>query len=246
MRKRERCWCGGDFADSVHPAYGRCVVCGTLATWYMPTDKELLDRYSFDGYWHEHMKTPGQMPIENRVENDLNDRIPKWWDVLHRHMPDCQTLLEIGCAHGAFLKYAKDRGVKEVCGVEPDERTCAFARQVSGATIFAGLFPSADVYEPLEGRHFDAIAMFDVLEHIAKQEACWFDSLLTSDGVLIIQTPEYNGQGSDWPQFKPAEHLWLFTRESMRRLLVWWGLSVVTWEMPVFSNDQIVVARRAP
>lgn len=237
------CWCGGNLTVSVHPAYGRCVVCGTLATWNIPTDKELRERYSFDGYWHECMKAPGQIPIEERVENDLRDRIPQWWEILHRHVPNCQSLLEIGCAHGMFLRYAKERGVEDVCGVEPDERTCVFARQISGANIASGLFPSDCCLRRRAWTPFDAIVMFDVLEHISHPAECAFD--LSRSGALIIQTPEYNGQGADWPQFKPAEHLWLFTRESMRKLLERWGLSVVTWECPVFGYDQIVVGRRA-
>ena len=243
---RTRCWCGGDLVASVHPAYGKCVVCGTLATWNWPLDEELQARYSFDGYWHEHMKQPGQMPIEQRVENDLRDRIPRWWDILQRHMPQCESLLEIGCCHGMFLKYAREHGVKEVCGIEPDENTCVFARKASGANIYAGLFPSDEVcFRVRVNRNpFDAVAMFDVLEHVATPTAYTFDAILAERGALIIQTPDYDGQTADWPQFKPDEHLWLFTSASLRKLLAHWGFDNVSWERPVFAYDQIIIAKR--
>src|SRR5450755_3446846 len=71
-------------------------------------------------------------------------------------------LLEIGCSAGHFLNMARQKGY-DVLGVEPDERTAAFAREhytldVRTATIDAARLP--------EG-HFDVVCLFDVLEHLS-------------------------------------------------------------------------------
>lgn len=50
---------------------------------------------------------------------------------------DCsdKTFIELGCNAGLFLKMAKDRGFKEVYGVEADENACEVSKKLLGDVV---------------------------------------------------------------------------------------------------------------
>ena len=100
------------------------------------------------------------------------------------------NLLEIGCAHGGFLSYCRNHGVKNVVGVEVDEKTCDFARKHFNLPfVVSGLFP--DVSLPIE--EFDAVTGFDVIEHFINpiKGLDGVAHILKEDGICLFQTPCY-------------------------------------------------------
>ncbi|MCL4538604.1 MAG: glycoside hydrolase family 99-like domain-containing protein [Bacteroidetes bacterium] len=237
------CWCGGRFKDSVHPAYYQCRNCGTLVVKESRTNDALKDFYSFDGYWHEYVSGFNYPTVEDRDEVLLRERVPAWYDALVKHKPDIQTLLEIGCSEGSFLHYCKEKGIRNVVGIEVDKDTCDFAKKHFGLEhVVAGLFPEVS----LPFSKYDAIAGFDVLEHfndpIAALKA--MKELLADDGVLIFQTPSYHGDGESWIHFKPLEHLFLFNRDSIVLLLDRAGFKVDDISGGIINEDMTLVARK--
>jgi glycosyltransferase involved in cell wall biosynthesis/ADP-heptose:LPS heptosyltransferase len=238
------CWCNGQLKDSVHPLYGQCQDCGTLVLRQQPTKKQLKEFYGFDGYRHNHqVNVSGYPAIEQRAANDFGDRIPVWYQLLRRCKPQLESLLEIGCAHGGFLSYCYERGVKNVVGVEPCEQTCKFARsRFNLPYVISGLFP--DVSLPFE--NFDAVVGFDVVEHLldplsAMQKVA---DLLNDNGIYIFQTPCYRGEGHEWVQFRSNEHIFLYNSQSIRRLFSCAGLEVME-ELPgYFPDDMFIIGRK--
>ena len=238
-----KCWCGGGLVEAVNPSYSRCVECGTYVVKEFPEKERLREFYSFDGYWHEYVaKDFGYPPIEERAEMDFKNRIPFWHQILTRYNPRPEHLLEIGCAHGGFLHYCRERGAAHVVGVEVDERTCSFARERFNLPfIIGGLFP--DVNLPYD--KFDVICGFDVIEHFSSpvEGLSAVAAGLKDDGVCIFQTPCWSGEGREWMQFKPDEHLFLFTRDSIKRLFLASGLEA--FELcRGFNPDEIIVLGR--
>ncbi len=237
---RRKCWCGGALADSAHPAYGRCVECGTHAVKESPGEEKLKEFYTLDGYWHEYVaKTFGYPSIEERAEMDFKNRIPFWHQILARYNPGPEHLLEIGCAHGGFLHYCRERGAGHVVGVEVDERTCGFARgRFNLPYVISGLFPDVN----LPYGKFDAICGFDVIEHFSSpvEGLSAVASMLKENGVCIFQTPCWNGEGKDWMQFKPEEHLFLFSREAIGGLLRASGLEAIE-VFRGFNPDEAII-----
>jgi SAM-dependent methyltransferase len=74
-----------------------------------------------------------------------------------------EALLEIGCGNGFFLRLARQRGWREVRGVEPSVDAVAKApRELDGAIVRdvmrGGLFAPES---------FDAVCLFQVLDHIS-------------------------------------------------------------------------------
>jgi SAM-dependent methyltransferase len=114
-----------------------------------------------------------------------------------------------------------------------------FARQTFGVAVRCGTLATLDL-EP----GFACIAAFDVLEHLADpldtMRRC--ARLLAPDGVLLLQTPWYRGQGPDWTMFQPEEHVYLFTEASLRDLLGRAGFREIDVRPSLFAYDMWVTA----
>ena len=99
-------------------------------------------------------------------------------------------VLEIGVGGGANLASLYPPDV-ELVGVEPDPVLAERARQRGVAPVFVGGLPKLP--PQLNGRLFDLICLFDVLEHIAEER----DALsairdrLTPEGQLALTVPAY-------------------------------------------------------
>ncbi len=238
------CWCGGVLTESPHPAYGKCVRCGTLVLTAEVGAEHLHEFYTLDRYWKDHVPNISGYPnIEQRARDDFAARIPKWFEILAEHKHGAHDLLEIGCAHGGFLYHCQTRGITNVVGVEVDASTCALAVSQFGLEhVVAGLFP--DVSLPYDA--FDAVVGFDVLEHFIDPVRALqrIHDLLRENGVCILQTPCYRNDGEEWAQFRPREHLYLFNQESIRQILLRCRLEAYCCRRGINPDDMFVIARR--
>lgn len=209
-----------------------------------PSSEELKKFYGFDNYWHTYMTGVSKYPpIEDRAKDDFENRIPVWYDLVKRNKPGAESLLEIGCAHGGFLFHCRRNGIKTVVGVEPDERTCKFAREgFNLPNVVSGLFPEVEL--PL--KKFDVITGFDVAEHFSDPVRAFKEvaNLLKDDGTFVFQTPCYYGEDSKWAQFRPAEHLYLYNQDSIKKLFEASGLKIKEILPGYFPDDMFVTGGR--
>ena len=186
----------------------------------------------------------GYPAIEERAQYDFQDRIPFWYGLLETYTVTRGSLLEIGCAHGGFLQYCRAHGIENVVGVEVDEETCGFARDYFNLPhIHSGLFP--DVSLPIA--KFDIITGFDVIEHFIDPVAgiTAVSDYLTDDGIFIFQTPCYRYDTSNWAQFRPAEHVFLFNKTSIQKLFNKCGLEISHILPGYFADDMFVIGHKA-
>jgi|YelNatPaOPRAMG01_1025707.scaffolds.fasta_scaffold107650_1 2-polyprenyl-3-methyl-5-hydroxy-6-metoxy-1,4-benzoquinol methylase len=238
------CWCGGNLQSSVHELYSKCELCGTHVVKQKYTKEELKKFYTLSNYWHEHQTfVSGFPPIEVRAKNDFNDRIPYWYELVNKYCLQKDTLLEIGCAHGGFLYYCNQNGIKNVVGVEVDEETCKFVRQQFNLPyVYSGLFPNVK----LPFLKFDVITGFDVIEHFNDpiEGIKAISNLLSDEGRFIFQTPCYRGENRTWSQFKPAEHIFLYNENSIKQLFIKCGLEIMTILPGYFPDDMFVIGRK--
>ncbi|HQL90889.1 MAG TPA: class I SAM-dependent methyltransferase [Syntrophales bacterium] len=95
-------------------------------------------------------------------------------------------ILDIGCAWGFFLDRCKRRGW-DVQGVELSSVEARYARQRFGIEVFEG--PLADAGFP--DRHFDAVTLWHVFEHISDPLATLVEirRILKPGGVAVIAVP---------------------------------------------------------
>jgi SAM-dependent methyltransferase len=137
-------------------------------------------------------------------------------------------LLEVGCATGGFLAFARSRF--EVQGVDVSAFAVEQARG-KGLDVRQGDVESApDLTAP-----FDAAALFDTIEHLPAPRAALLRvaELLRPGGVVALSTGDAGSllaraSGRRWRLMTPPQHLWFFTQRSMEALLAQAGLNVVS------------------
>lgn len=110
-------------------------------------------------------------------------------DLIESQLPQRGKLLDVGCATGSFLSLAKAQGW-DCCGVEVSEFAAARARERSGCEVFRGTLEEA----PFAESSFDAVTMWDLLEHLPDplnglERA---RRLLKPSGILLVNTPNEN------------------------------------------------------
>lgn len=123
-----------------------------------------------------------------------------WWYVARRRildgvvaslkLPRPARILEAGCGDGQNLPWLAKHG--DVSAIEIADDLREIARQRSVAKVYAGHLPDG-VPAELLGNPFDAIVMFDVLEHIEAdlQALKTLKTLLNKNGRIVIAVPAY-------------------------------------------------------
>jgi 2-polyprenyl-3-methyl-5-hydroxy-6-metoxy-1,4-benzoquinol methylase len=110
-------------------------------------------------------------------------------------------ILDIGCGYGRLLKYLRDRGYKNIYGIDIGAAQVEFLKKKDVNVI------NADVIDYLnsciqEKKTFACITMFDFMEHLNKEEIVLLLQklyvVLADTGMLIIRVPNsdaiYNGR----------------------------------------------------
>lgn len=160
-------------------------------------------------------------------ENYLKDQRTKITNsnyILHRLKqitPRKGKLLDIGCAYGIFLSVAKKQGF-QTFGIEPNKEASSYAKTELKLDIINDFFNQ----KYFQKKYFDIITLLDVLEHMSNPVGFLknINNLLAKNGILIILTPNVDGlfrklMGNSWPHFKPEEHLYYFSPQTIERLL---------------------------
>lgn len=137
------------------------------------------------------------------------------------------TLLDVGCGTGDFLKIALDNHWK-VSGIEPNQQARIFANQKTNNKVF-----DSDHLLNFEKNSFDVITLWHVLEHLPNLEEHFsiLNSLLKPNGVLIIAVPNYKSYDANyykefWAAYDVPRHLWHFSQTSISKLASKVGLTV--------------------
>lgn len=147
------------------------------------------------------------------------------------HVPTGAMLLDIGANFGHFLREAASR--YRVIGIEPSPIAVSWACRKLGVPIEVGSIH--DTRPDLEGR-FDAITMFDVIEHVADPRGALERArrLLAPHGRLFVTTPDAASLaarvfGKRWYHYDLVQHVSLFNRRNLSRLLEEVGFTVMAF-----------------
>lgn len=139
-------------------------------------------------------------------------------------------VLDVGCGDGGFLSLSSARGWHSV-GVDYDSRVIALA-QAKGLDAHAGDY--ADFLKSRSAKEFDAVTMFDVLEHAAEPRALLelIKPVLKRGGHLAITFPNegrpilFHREEYDYP----PHHFTRWNVRALRGFLEGQGFAIVTLE----------------
>jgi SAM-dependent methyltransferase len=141
------------------------------------------------------------------------------------------TILDVGCATGLFLAEMLKTGGWQAFGVEPGAQAAAAAYLAHGLEVHVGDLASARYPD----RMFDAVTLWDVLEHLHDPLAvmCEVRRILKADGILVMRTPSLRSWdsrvfGRYWAGLDSPRHLAIFTPGTLAALLEKAGFRVVT------------------
>ncbi len=195
----------------------RCTACATLYVAELPSATDLEATYLAPDY-HQSAATEA---LRMRNEADARARILRKFG--------CRDVLEIGCGPGYFLDAVRDLGM-HVEGV--DRAVTATAPRQRGHTIHDCWLQDLAPVTP----RFDVVAMWEVIEHVADPVALLTQAKqwLRPGGFLALSTPSSSGVparvlGPRFPMVCPPDHLALFSRDGLTRLLARTGFDPLRW-----------------
>lgn len=211
----------------------KCQECGFCFVFPQENPAHIADRYNSPEYFNtKFVQKFGYGDYESvRPLNDI------WFNKILRKINKLAQppgkILDIGCALGHFLIIAKQMGWSPV-GLERSDYAFQYCREHYEFPVYQGtmednLIPDDEKYR--------IITLFDVLEHVLDiQKAMETIQRLTEpSGLLIINTPNEGGISRKlmrryWFHFKPYEHTYYFSADTLTRLLDNYGFEVIKME----------------
>lgn len=140
-------------------------------------------------------------------------------------------LLDIGCGHGLFLSLVRDKVGLDAWGLDWDVQGVEFGRRYRKLEhLYAQSLE--DFHASTGGEQFDAVTLFEVLEHQENPSAFLklAAAFIKPSGVLTGSVPNRTrlvvGPREEWDY--PPQHLLWFDRHSLASLLQRSGFEFVT------------------
>jgi SAM-dependent methyltransferase len=144
-------------------------------------------------------------------------------------VPSGAQLLDVGAGFGHFVKIAQEHYA--ATGLEISSVAVKWGRQRLGANLIPG---PLDAPVPGLDQKFDVVTMWDVIEHLENPLSALHSikSRLKAGGHLILSTPDAGSLvagilGQRWYYLDPIQHIALFNRLNLSRLLNGAGFDIV-------------------
>lgn len=214
-------------------AVTHCPVCAGA---FLPEPVEFWSRYSLRecgicGLQLWDPPEPGDAAWYDASDHYLAMTIVDWLGWYHswalEHLPpEVASLLDIGCADGRFVHAAVGRGV-DAWGVDHSARLVDL-----GNDRYGGARLSCLTIDDLttRGEQFDAVSLFEVIEHVADPLLVLRDALrlLRPRGIVVISTPNRTGAPRAPEALdRPPHHLTRWSPRTLAILLDRAGLEMV-------------------
>jgi SAM-dependent methyltransferase len=220
--------CGAEeFTPKVAHQGFRMVECASCGLWYlnpMPTRAALEALYGSE-YYESADACGGGYADYAAMADDHRDTFRRRLALVAGHVGQGR-LLDVGAGYG----YLADAAAGTFAERWVVEMSAAAARQVSPAhRVVVGDIESVE----LPRSYFDVVSLQDCLEHLPEPRAALarIRSVLRPGGALFAVTPDVHSwlsrvQRDNWVSLKFPEHVILYSRDTLRRVLEGNGFAV--------------------
>lgn len=206
----------------------RCNRCDLVFFNPQPSQEYLAEFYSSQS---------GYMPsIADNLQSFQRD--PAAWKAIadfiltkvHQHLSEAkgQRILDVGCAYGFFLQFARERCL-DAYGVEVSEETSQYARRHELSVKTGTLLEAA-----FDDNFFDIVTLNNVLEHTLNPvvELREVFRILKNRGIVFLAVPNFGSLVAKadnfyWKMKSWPNHLFYFTESTLTAILRKTGFSIL-------------------
>lgn len=200
--------------ELLHHEYLECRQCRSLFTRSIHGSLDLVARYE-------------KATFISKTESMYAARTYRRLLEKSRILPD-ESVLDVGCADGAFLLELHQQGIRNLAGVEPSRESIEAADPMIRQTIVQGTVKSLP-----SGLKFNLISCFQTIEHVGDPEAFVTEiaDRLANNGTIVIachnRSSVVNWSLGELSPIFDIEHMQLFTPAGIKSLLERAGFSDV-------------------
>ena len=150
---------------------------------------------------------------------------------LARFVEPGSRILDVGSGFGHFLALARERYRATGLELAPSAAAAATDR-FAVSCVIGSIHSIPDALEP----PYDAATGWDLIEHLDDPEGALraLRELIRPGGTLLLSTPDAGSfvaraMGRHWHYLDPVQHVVLFRRENLARLLAKHGFETLAW-----------------
>lgn len=213
-----------DVEDGVQGRYAiaRCAGCGLVFLSHRPTSNSLPRCYTAE----YHVQDASRQGLLSRVLYGLRAHVRRR-RMLAAIDGGFRSLLEVGCGDASFLRHLDAHSAPDVmlCGIDLQAPHIRDDR----LQVDHGEFETVDF-----GRQFDAVVMFNVLEHLQHPVASLrhIGAHMTPGGVVFGEVPNWDSVWRrlfprHWQGLQIPRHMTFFTPATLRQTLETAGFEVL-------------------
>ena len=188
----------------------KCTTCDLVQVGQSVASEELTDVYREDYF------TSLKYSDRNALEKEHVRRLT----LLKKKLPSSSaTILDFGCAGGDFINYSRSH--YQTWGYDVSHHAIKTA-QAKNPDVAHRLFHEEGEVYPFDQSFFDAIALWDVIEHLENplRTLTALSAMLKPQGYFFISTPNVGTflariLRQYWAFMTPPEHLHFFSRPSL-------------------------------
>jgi SAM-dependent methyltransferase len=205
-----------------------------VSTFPLPTEKAIISHYrkKFKSGNYELARRYAESYLT--VYRDMARRLSDYVVARGARMQGAK-LLDVGTFTGEFLEAAHELKMT-VYGTELQKDAVAMANKK-----FPGRVMQANVYSTrFPKKNFDVITLLGLIEHVTTPDLMIerVTKLLRPGGIIMLQTPNSDSwlahlMGKLWFPYAPVEHINLFSRQSLERLLIRNGYTHISYQRHV-------------